>query len=213
MAFDSARGLTVMFGGENFATEGTPLGDTWYYLNSTWVQATLPTSPPARIGPAMAYDSLHSQTVMFSGVNSDTTTWLLGPLTILLYSLPDTNSNVNYLVQLSADGGLPPYSFSVSGLPPGLYVNSGNQIVGQCTGESPTGVTITVTDSASPTHSTASEGPLPLHCNPPSTPYECTTGTRSFQRSVQFAVSNQCHLRSPWCPTVYLVAFGMHSAL
>ena len=165
MAFDSARNLFVLFGGVDLTNASTPLGDTWYYQNSEWVQITLPTSPSARIGPAMAYDPLHSQTVLFGGTPLNNATWLLGPLTVLPYSLPDATIGADYSFQYSADGGTPSYSFSVSGLPPGLSVNSSNIIAGKCTGQSATGVTISVTDSASPAN-TASSGSLPLHCNP-----------------------------------------------
>ena len=166
MVYDSARSVVVMFGGESYAEEGTPLGDTWLFDGTTWTQFTAPTSPPARIYPAMAYDALHSQTLLFSGEASNNTTWLLGTLAVVPTSLPDATQGTYYSVPYSANGGLPPYSFSVSGLPAGLSVNSGNLITGVCTGSSSTSVMITVTDSATPTPSTASVGPLSLYCNP-----------------------------------------------
>ena len=192
MVYDSARGLVVLFGGEDFAEEGTPLGDTWYYDNTTWSQATTQASPSARIGPAMAYDALNAQTVLFGGQAVNNTTWLLSALTVLPKSLPDATQGTNYNVQYSADGGVPYYNFSVSGLPPGLSVSSGNLIVGQCTGQSSTGVTISVTDSASPIASTASVGPIPLHCNPAPVITNASplpVGTTGVAYSVQFTTN------------------------
>jgi hypothetical protein len=86
-------------------------------------------------------------------------------LVLLPASLPDATMGANYLVQLSATGGVLNYSFQVTGLPNGLTFNSSNQIVGQCTASS-TNVILKVTDSAVPTPSTSTVGPIPLNCNP-----------------------------------------------
>ena len=94
-------------------------------------------------------------------VNPAPTQLVLQPTT-----LPDATAGTNYLEQLSASGGVPAYVFSVSGLPTGLHINSGNQIVGQCTaGSNSTNVMLGVTDSATPTHNSASVGPLTVNCN------------------------------------------------
>jgi hypothetical protein len=85
-------------------------------------------------------------------------------LTLLPATLPNATASTNYLVQLSASGGVPAYSFSVSGLPAGLQFNSSNQIVGQCTASS-TNVILKVTDSATPTPNTYTVGPLTVTCN------------------------------------------------
>src|SRR5579864_6256655 len=64
MAFDSAHGHAVLFGG----TSGVSmLNDTWTWDGSTWTRKSPQTSPPARYGHAMAYDSAHSQVVLFGG--------------------------------------------------------------------------------------------------------------------------------------------------
>ncbi len=78
MAYDSARGRVVLFGG---VAVGNRLGDTWEWDGSTWIQRAPPVSPPARAGHAMAYDNIRSSTVLFSGddINSqglvDTWEW------------------------------------------------------------------------------------------------------------------------------------------
>jgi uncharacterized protein (TIGR03437 family) len=64
MAYDSAHGQVVLFGGFN----GTGnLNDTWLWDGSNWTEAFPKTSPPARNSPAMAYDSVHGQVVLFGG--------------------------------------------------------------------------------------------------------------------------------------------------
>ena len=65
MAFDSTRGVTVMFGGDNGG--GTYLGSTWEWNGTTWTLCSPATSPPARTLPSMAYDSTRRVTVLFGG--------------------------------------------------------------------------------------------------------------------------------------------------
>jgi uncharacterized protein (TIGR03437 family) len=65
MAYDSARGQVVLFGGENAAN--FLCGDTWVWDGANWTQKFPQTSPPAREAHAMAYDSAHAQVVLFGG--------------------------------------------------------------------------------------------------------------------------------------------------
>jgi uncharacterized protein (TIGR03437 family) len=72
MAYDSAHGQVVMFGGLGLTT----LNDTWVWDGTNWTQKFPQTVPPARQYHAMAYDSAHGQVVMFGGVAaSDTWVW------------------------------------------------------------------------------------------------------------------------------------------
>ncbi len=70
MAYDSARGRLVLFGGLAFSLGGD-LADTWESDGATWVQRTPGTSPPARHGHAMAYDSARGRVVLFGGYYED----------------------------------------------------------------------------------------------------------------------------------------------
>jgi hypothetical protein len=63
MAFDSALGVTVMFGGTGFT-------DTWTWNGSNWTQVTTTANPPARNAPSMVYDGARSQVVLFGGNNT-----------------------------------------------------------------------------------------------------------------------------------------------
>ena len=65
MAYDFARGVTVMFGGVSSLSGN--LNDTWEWDGSTWTQMTPVTSPSAREGHAMAYDPIRGVTVLFGG--------------------------------------------------------------------------------------------------------------------------------------------------
>ncbi|HEY4082455.1 MAG TPA: Ig-like domain-containing protein, partial [Burkholderiaceae bacterium] len=67
MAYDDVNGVITLFGGVNASG---PLGDTWYYHvpSNTWTQVAPPASPPPRYLGEVAYDPVHQQTVVFSGV-------------------------------------------------------------------------------------------------------------------------------------------------
>jgi len=78
MAYDSAREVTVLFGGGGsppYTTHGPPPGwdptaaDTWEYDGTTWTDVSPPTSPSSRGALAMAYDAGRSVVVLFGGVH------------------------------------------------------------------------------------------------------------------------------------------------
>jgi prepilin-type N-terminal cleavage/methylation domain-containing protein len=81
-------------------------------------------------------------------------------LTVTSSSLADGIVSVAYSQTLAANGGAAPYSWSISSgtLPAGLSLNSSGLISGTPTVVGgPTSVTFMATDSASPTHATASK--------------------------------------------------------
>ena len=77
MAYDSARGRTVVFGGSQDGM--TALNDTWEWDGASWTQVAT-SGPPGRWNHAMAYDAQRGVVVMFGGNSSqgyfgDTWTW------------------------------------------------------------------------------------------------------------------------------------------
>jgi hypothetical protein len=69
MAYDGTRRRIVMFGG------GTIAGNsdiTWLWDGVTWMQASPANSPLKRQLPAMAFDDLREQVVLFGGVGDST---------------------------------------------------------------------------------------------------------------------------------------------
>ena len=77
MAYDAARGVTVLFGGYNGGA--TYNGETWDWNGTTWTQR-LVSGPSPRYGHAMAYDAARGVTILFGGGTSTVTsgeTWLL----------------------------------------------------------------------------------------------------------------------------------------
>lgn len=76
MAFDSTRGVTVLFGGSDVKSH---FGDTWEWNGATWTLHDA-SGPSPRIGHALAYDSFRRVVVLFggadeSGVFGDTWEW------------------------------------------------------------------------------------------------------------------------------------------
>jgi cysteine-rich repeat protein len=69
-AYDSARGVAVLFGGHDTSTV---FGDTWEWDGTSWTQQMI-AGPPARAGHAMAYDPVRRKIVMFGGAGL-TDTW------------------------------------------------------------------------------------------------------------------------------------------
>jgi hypothetical protein len=63
MAYDSARGVVVLFGGYDGADEN----DTWEWDGANWTERADVVGPPPRSWHSMAYDSSRSKIVLFGG--------------------------------------------------------------------------------------------------------------------------------------------------
>ena len=63
MAYDSARGVVVMFGGNSAGF----LDDTWEYDGTTWTEVLPAAKPPPREVMGMTYDPTSARVVMFGG--------------------------------------------------------------------------------------------------------------------------------------------------
>jgi len=75
MAYDSGRGVTVLFGGRD--AYNLYLDDTWEWDGSDWTLVST-TGPSTRRFHAMAYDSARGVTVLFGGMDYSSTlgdTW------------------------------------------------------------------------------------------------------------------------------------------
>lgn len=74
MVYDSGRHRAVLFGGTS--TGVSAQADTWEWNGAAWAQQAVgQTSPPGRNGHAMAYDSIHSRTIVHNGNGSFNDTW------------------------------------------------------------------------------------------------------------------------------------------
>jgi hypothetical protein len=68
MVYDSARGVTLLFGGSYVAGGNYyQTNQTWSWNGSTWSLLSPATSPPARAGAFMAFDSVTNTVVLFGG--------------------------------------------------------------------------------------------------------------------------------------------------
>ncbi|MFN0012235.1 MAG: hypothetical protein ACKVS8_11400 [Phycisphaerales bacterium] len=77
MAYDSARGVTVLFGGYNEETGASD--ETWEWNGTLWTQRMV-SGPSARILHAMAYDPARGVVVLFGGAAYDAATYSIVPL-------------------------------------------------------------------------------------------------------------------------------------
>ena len=66
MAFDSAREVAVLFGGQD--GQMNLLQDTWQWDGAQWLWQLSTNSPPPRSYHAMAYDSTRAVTVLYGGM-------------------------------------------------------------------------------------------------------------------------------------------------
>jgi len=65
-AHDAHSGITMLFGG--FDENGAPLGDTWGWDGTSW-RLLATDGPPARKWPAMAYDEVRDEVILFGGLS------------------------------------------------------------------------------------------------------------------------------------------------
>lgn len=66
-AYDTHRGVLVLFGGRDLASPLNLNSDTWEWDGVTWTRYTPPVSPAPRVAASMAYDSIRRVTVLFGG--------------------------------------------------------------------------------------------------------------------------------------------------
>ena len=66
MAYDSADGYVVLFGGALSSGNGV-LGDTWKFSNGHWTLINTALAPTARLIQSMAYDSADGYIILFGG--------------------------------------------------------------------------------------------------------------------------------------------------
>jgi hypothetical protein len=123
------------------------------------------------------------------------------PLQVTTSSLPSGPVNQPYYAGLSASGGVPPYSWTISAgsLPSPLTLNSAGAITGTPTAAGTSNFTAKVTDSASPTPNTAT-APLSILINAGG-----NTGLLSGRYAIQL---NGFSSGSPWTAIFAIVADG-----
>ncbi|MBI1852558.1 MAG: hypothetical protein HYR85_19620 [Planctomycetes bacterium] len=68
LAYDSRRGVTVLYGG--YSQPNVPSAETWEWDGTTWVHRSDVIGPPWRAGFAMTYDAARGRTILFGGTPS-----------------------------------------------------------------------------------------------------------------------------------------------
>src|SRR5205823_6369197 len=67
MAYDSLRGMFVLFGGTSDSY--SPNADTYEWNGTNWTARGPMAGPPGRYSHSMAFDTTHGVTVLFGGYN------------------------------------------------------------------------------------------------------------------------------------------------
>ncbi len=120
-------------------------------LSFYWDGSTAPTLriQVDTVGPGATI--IHASGVNIPGV--DATVTVTGPFSISTASLPNGATGGAYSTTLNAAGGVKPYTWSATGLPSNLSINSSTgQISGVPAASGASTVNVTVTDSTTPTH-------------------------------------------------------------
>ena len=119
---------------------------------------------------------------------SFTVTITTAPLTITTASLSGGVVGTAVSVALGASGGVPPYTWAVTGLPAGVTVSASGAISGTPTAPGSFTVTVKVTDSAGNTASASLSWTIALPSAPPLTFSGLPTSTTSASQSTLQAV-------------------------
>jgi hypothetical protein len=137
MAYDTATGQSVLFGGEDFNAFPPGLDDTWTWNGTTWKQQSPTTSPSTRDYAAMAYDTATGQLVLFGGnpyINGKSGSY---PNDTWTYSGIPTAAAFTSAASYTTPSGSPfTYTVTTTGLPtPAITLASGSSL--------PAGVSLT----------------------------------------------------------------------
>ena len=83
LAYDPARGVTVLFGGQPACHYGDVIGDTWQWDGNAWTLSNV-SGPAPRFAAALAADAARESVVLFGGQAANAgallgDTWELAP--------------------------------------------------------------------------------------------------------------------------------------
>jgi hypothetical protein len=130
IAFDPTRDQLLLFGG-NPGSYQPHVGDTWTWSSNAWAQAVPSPSPSARSYPALVFDSVRREFVLFGGAEGSGTGPQGNPTDTWIYKSDEAwfatfgagcPGSHNETPALSAGGGTPPvlgqtFGLKVSQLP------------------------------------------------------------------------------------------------
>ncbi|MEM7206120.1 MAG: kelch repeat-containing protein [Planctomycetota bacterium] len=71
LAYDTARGRAVLFGGRG----PNEVGDTWEWDGQRWFEQRPASAPSPRMGHSLAFDAMRGRTVLFGGGSGSAETW------------------------------------------------------------------------------------------------------------------------------------------
>ncbi len=173
-----SSGITINLSSSNTSVVTVPLTATFAAGSGTHPTIQIPVTS---VGPGTA-------TIHASGLNIpdvDATVTVEATLAITTTSLPSGTVDSPYSAPIKATGGTLPYSYSATGLPSNLSINSSTgQITGTPVASGPSTVVVTVMDSSNPAASVSATFNLVINSAAPAsivatsgTPQSAKTGT------------------------------------
>jgi len=194
-------GSTQTFSGQGYDNQGNAISGltySWSASGGTFATATGPSNTWTAPG------SPGTATVTASATQSGTTATASasvsvpnGPLGIATIFLPAATAGTAYSATLSAYGGAPPYTWTVSSLPSGLAVNPSTGVISgtvDAAGTSTVSVQVTDSSAAAVTKSlsiTVNPGPLAsVKVSPAPATLMAGGGTQTFSVSAEDAYGN-----------------------
>ncbi len=143
-----SSGVSVTLSSSNSAVATVPSSVTFPANSGTNPSVQIPVTS---VGPGTAI--IHASGTNISDV--DATVTVVGPLSITTTGLPSGTVGAAYTGSVQASGGITPYSYTATGLPANLSINSSTgQITGTPQSSGSNTVNVTVTDSSTPTPGT-----------------------------------------------------------
>ncbi|MDR3698110.1 MAG: putative Ig domain-containing protein [Candidatus Sulfopaludibacter sp.] len=149
VAYSAGLAASGGSGKYSWAVSGLPDGLS---VSSTGAISGTPTKAGTFPVTATVTDTAVSVAVI-SASKSFSITIAVAPLSITTGSLANPTAGTAYSASVAATGGVPPYTFSATGLPAGLSISSGGAITGTTTAPGSASVSVTVKDSAGTTAS------------------------------------------------------------
>jgi hypothetical protein len=151
VAYSAGLAATGGSGKYSFAVSGLPDG-----LSASSAGAI--TGTPTKAGTFSVTATVTDTGVSSAVVTASKTFSLIvatAPLSITSTSLPNPTAGTAYSATVAATGGVPPYTFSATGLPAGLSISSSGAISGTTTVPGSASVSVTVKDSGGTTTSSS----------------------------------------------------------
>ena len=160
-AFSINDGISV-----NISSGNTAVASVQTPVNFFWDGSTIPATRVTITINGAGTAQIHASGINIADVVMNLT--VVGPIAINTTPLPSGTVNTAYAATVTATGGTAPYSWSATGLPTGLTMNSATGVIsGTPTVSGSSSITVNVSDASNPVLSTSANFTLVIANTPP----------------------------------------------